>query len=335
VIGALLLLAALGGAAEPSAAWVPIADGASAWVEHLPGDGPVVVLCHGISSNHRFWDLDEAHSFARWLQARGYDVWNMDLRGHGPARRDEAGHRQRAGWTIDDYGQGDLPAVFAYVRAETGAAKLNFVAHSLGGMAFAAYLAQEPEPPIASAVIVASPLDFRDPDRVTGLALRGARVASVAPFVPTPLGGRVAARLQHLPLRLDERLSAPGRMTPTSRRAMYRTVVSPMSSGELRQLGLAARAGDFTSADGAVTYREALGQVQVPMLFLAGRADHVASPDRVWGYFDAVGSPDKRFAVIGEAEGASGDYGHIDFALAEHAAADVFPLITAWIQEHP
>ena len=41
-----------------------------------------VLLCHGLSSNSLAYDLGGDHiSFAKYLQAKGYDVWAMELRG--------------------------------------------------------------------------------------------------------------------------------------------------------------------------------------------------------------------------------------------------------------
>ena len=116
---------------------------------------------------------------------------------------------------------------------------------------------------------------------------------------------------------------------------MFRTVVSPLSRGEVRQFSLARKDGEFRSADGQVAYRHALGSVTVPMLFLAGRADRVVSPDRVWTYYDSVGSSDKAFVVISKANGYSGDYGHLDFGCADRAVEDVYGWIGYWLDAHP
>lgn len=315
--------------------WIEAPDGDVSALTHHPGGGEPVVLCHGISSNARFWDLSEGRSLAAWLVSRGYDVWNLDLRGHGLAVRDAEGRRQRAGWNVDDYGKQDLPAVFAEVKRRTGADRVHFVGHSMGGMVLAVYLASTPEPPLASAVVVGSPLDFRDPDGLFTALLTGAPWMTSLPFVPTPAGAWLAARLRGGAIAAEEILYNPENLAEEAdQRAMMDTVVSPLSRGEIRQFGL-ARSGEFVSADGAVRYRESLGEVQVPMLFLAGRADRVVSPDRVWGYYEAVGSVDKRFLVLSDAAGTVADYGHLDLGDGDRAATEVFPLIGDWLAAHP
>ncbi len=81
-------------------------------------------------------------------------------------------------------------------------------------------------------------------------------------------------------------------------------------------------------------YLDTLADADVPIQFWAGRADHVATPDAVYAYYDALGTDDKMFIVASEANGFAGDYGHLDFGPSDHAATDVFPRILAWFEEH-
>lgn len=330
------LLAALAwGAPEPERTWVGTDDGD--WValhRRARPDAPPVVLVHGISSNHRFWDLSDERSLAVHLWDAGFDVWNMDLRGHGDARKDPEGKLQKRGWSVDDYGRFDLPAAFTHVREATGRSDLHYVGHSMGGMVLAVYLAHTPEPGLASAVAVGSPLDFRDPDLLVRLLLGGAPLARGA-NLPTPAGGLALSLLgRSAPFTTDALLHNPDNLAPAAEAKMLRHVVSPLTKGEIAQLAQARSDGAFRSADGSVVYREELGDVTVPMLFVAGRADHVVSPDRVWSFYEAVGSADKQFTIAGRSSGMQGDYGHLDLGCGDHAAQDVFPLVTGWLTAH-
>lgn len=320
----------------PERVWVETEDGAWLAAHRTPRPGaPPVVLCHGISSNHHFWDLAPGRSLAEHLWSQGYDVWNLDLRGHGDALRDPEGRRQRPGWTVDDYGTKDLPAAFAHVLQATGAPALHYVGHSMGGMVLAVYLAHTPDPPLASAVVVGSPLDFRDPDALVKLLLDASPAMGPLGSLPTPAGAKLLAVLgRNAPLQLDALIHNPENVSRRAERLMLRRVASPITRGEAAQLGQARRDGEFRPVDGGPPYRERLGHVRVPMLFIAGRADRVVSADRVRVYHDAVGSPDKAWLIASRANGMHGDYGHLDLGAGDHAAVDVFPRIAAWLDAH-
>jgi pimeloyl-ACP methyl ester carboxylesterase len=314
--------------------WVEVGDGHHLALHHKPNPGrPPVVLCHGISSNHRFWDLEPGRSLADALWDAGFDVWNMDLRGHGDAERHPDGARQKGGWTVDDYGRVDLPAAFARVTAATGAERVSYVGHSMGGMVLAVYLATHPEPAVARAVVVGSPLDFRDPDPVVEALFGAAPVGEALGRVPTPAGARVVAVTgRDTLLKFDEIVHNPANIDRKAEARMLREVVSPLYRGEIEQFSLVRLDGEFHSADGAIVYRQALRDVDVPMLFVAGRADRVVSPDRVWSYYEAVGSDEKSFVMASVANGMHGDYGHLDLGCGDHAKDDIFPLIVGWLQ---
>ncbi len=81
--------------------------------------------------------------------------------------------------------------------------------------------------------------------------------------------------------------------------------------------GYLDRACPSPSAEGEIVWRERLAEVDVPMLFVAGRADHVVTPDRVKAFQDAVVSPD------------------LDFGCAPAAEDALFPPLIAWLADRP
>ncbi|TNE84208.1 MAG: alpha/beta hydrolase [Deltaproteobacteria bacterium] len=323
-------------AADAERFWVESERGVWAHVQRYPGEGEAVVLVHGISSNHHFWDLMPGRSLALYLSERGYDVYNVDLRGHGFARRGADGKRQKVGWTVDDYGAFDVASVVEHIRKSRGLDEVHYVGHSMGGMVLAVYMALHPQPHLASAVAVASPLDFRDPDPAMQKMLKNAWIAKLFGYTPTPAGARFLVGFGYkAPFHGDEWVLNPDNYEKEAYKATMRRVVSPLSRGEVDQFGLIARSdNEFVSENGRTKYRESLGHVRVPMLFLAGRADRIVSPDRVKGFYEAVGSREKEFVVAGRENGFAGDYGHLDFGTSDHAEAEVFPRIEAWIRGH-
>ena len=77
----------------------------------LDGTRAPVLLVHGFGQNRYSWHLP-ARSFANHLARAGFDVFNLDLRGHGRSR-DHGSQRCRG---VEDYVQEDVPAAVAEVQ---------------------------------------------------------------------------------------------------------------------------------------------------------------------------------------------------------------------------
>lgn len=311
---------------------VPTDDGGAVALHHHPGPGPPVIVVHGISSNHHCWDLAPDRSLAVALVEAGYDAWLLDLRGHGDARFDARGEPQRGGWTIDDYGRYDVPAAIEAVRAATGAHKVGYVGHSMGGMVAAVYTALYGDDALAALVVVASPVEFSDPDPLLALGGASMTAGTVLGRVHTPMMADLAALMRHAPFRFDDILFSSDNLSPAARRLMYQQVVSPLTRGELRQFSGILQQGRFTSEDGSIDYLDALSRLRTPLLTIAGRADQVATADRVRPWVERAGSAEKRFVLAGRVNGFLHDYGHLDLTVGDDAAEEIYPLITGWFE---
>lgn len=309
---------------------VPTADGAVVHLHRHPAHGPPVLLVHGLSSNHWSLDLGPDRSLAAHLQARGFDAWALDLRGHGDARRTETAGAQVAGWTLDDYGRHDLHAAIEHIRAETGAARLGYVGHSMGGMVAAIYQAWHGDAALGALVVVGSPIDFGHLDPLVARSLDAMVVGSIPRRLPGPAVGAAAARLGGAG-PLGAFLWTQGSISKEAERRLVARAAGNMSRQELSHLRAAIREGRLVSADGELDYAEALAELQVPLLVLAGRADHIAPPDRVRPWVELSGSADETFLVAGRANGFSFDHGHVDLVVGDTAPAEIFPLITGFL----
>src|SRR5438128_2664265 len=62
--------------------------------KHLPEGAtrPPVMLIHGFAQNRYSWHTSR-RSMSAWLAQRGFDVYNLELRGHGKSRGDARGER--------------------------------------------------------------------------------------------------------------------------------------------------------------------------------------------------------------------------------------------------
>ncbi len=308
-------------------------DGAELVLHHYPpwgatvSDVPVLV-CHGIASNTRTWALGMGRDIGTALAQRGFDTYLVNLRGHGessPAPPETS---------MDTYALHDVPAIIATVRGLTGAEEVAWVGHSLGGMVFVAYLEQTPDPPVAAAVTVASPLDWRADDFITELArtlIKGFQHGGAVPA--RGLGAFYAQWGGQIPMDLDKIVYAQDNMERAALADMMRVGMSPIQAGVLQQFARSVEAGAFLSADGSKNYLEGAAGIQVPFLVIAGRADRLCPPERTVVFFDTLGSADKTWRVFGRDQGDARDYGHVDLCNGDHAAEDVYPVIADWLTE--
>lgn len=298
-------------------------DGWDGQIRHYAGDGPSVLLVHGMGANHYNWDFRPEVSLAAWLQERGYDVWIPALRGDS----DTVAPSRRA-WrstTFDDIAIHDIPAILDAVRDHTGDAKIAWVGHSMGGMLLYTTLAQWPDR-IEAGVTIGSPATFPDTrweHRVlgrSGWALRGrgrlpgalaARWASSMFGLDTPMFGLIADR---------DNLDA------AEANGLARVGLTDISRPMARQAASWMKAGTITRVDGSVWVE---GGADVPMLALGASHDKIVPAANVEA--SCALFPACTYTLLGTAAGLSRDYGHVDAVLGTTAPDEVYPLVGAFL----
>ncbi len=296
--------------------------------------GPPVLMVHGISSNARGVDVDESHSMPRWFARHGREAWTLSLRGTGAS--DHPGDRGLPSLIcFDDYWQHDLPAAIAKVRSVSGADTIDYIGHSMGGMTVYAYLSQRGSG-LHRVVTLGSPtrLDFGQV-AVGLLAQVTQSVISRAWSAPSELGAHLAAPLQHsMPDGPLERLL----FNPESTRVetferLLAQGTADTAGGTGHQL-VKLVTGHFESADGSIDFRRDLQRVRTPILVVAAKLDRVAPTPAVKDAYRLIGGP-KAWRLITRANGAAGEYGHMDLLLAEHAADDVWAPALQFLSDEP
>lgn len=94
---------------------------------YAAGDGPTIVLVHGITESRRSWDP----LFPKFLQS-GYRVVLVDLRGHGDSS------------AVGPYDLATMASDLGHVLAAEECSDALLVGHSLGGAVVSAYAAGGP-----------------------------------------------------------------------------------------------------------------------------------------------------------------------------------------------
>jgi pimeloyl-ACP methyl ester carboxylesterase len=310
-------------------------DGWELDLRHIKATGgtphavPVVVQ-HGIVANGRNMDLDERHSIARALAARGFDVWVPSLRGTGLSEKPgERGHQ--ADWSFDTYIQHDVPSYLAEIRARTGAAQVDWVGHSMGGMILYAYLSSGGAG-VRRVVTMGSPVRLRWSGKVESAVRSVSSMAEVAARLPLRGFTRFAIPVQgEFDGPVERLLITPENTTPETWRRLLAVSVDNLPPPLLAQFAGWLERDRFDSREG-FDYLAGLAKVTVPVFVMAGRADGLVPPWCARPAYDTLGSTEKRWWIAGEANGLDADYSHMDLVLGERAATEIFPRVAAWLE---
>jgi alpha-beta hydrolase superfamily lysophospholipase len=293
-------------------------------------DGQVhapVILVHGFGQNRYAWHLPE-RSFVNHLAEHGFDVFNVDLRGHG--RSAELGSRRSRG--VDDYIRGDLPAVIDAVLARTHAERAFLIGHSLGGICVATAGAREPDK-VAGVVTIGPPHALgrghfvlgnvlRMAGRTVGLTriLRGSRVRLPVDWIGKAVHATRFAwdsELAPLPIRAWK----PGSFSRSELRSYIERSFDGASLGTLDDLMELATTGELRSRIDGTSFTKLIEHSTLPLLAISGAADRLANPGSVKPIYERSRSSDKTYVKL--------DAGHGDLLVGKQAPETTWPLVTA------
>ena len=287
-----------------------------------------VILIHGFGQNRYTWHSSR-RSFANYLAREGWDVFNVDLRGHGRARRFGA-PRPRV---MYEYIEEDVPAFIREAIALSGHDRVFLVGHSMGGLISYAVGSTSMRQHVRGIVTIGSPYRFgqgsallmllRDAAGAIGwTGLFDSNPALPVRFVGKHLQKRAALwdnRILPLPIRgwvpggvekevLDEYLSK------TFEHTSLAVALDIFKAG--------SRQG-WKSLDGMIDYSMAFEMLDRPLLVIAGTEDQLAPPESVRPAFVGSKSSDKTYRAW--------PLGHLDLVMGREATRTVWPMVKEWI----
>ena len=335
---------------------VEAVDGFQLTIEHFSSrtDRPPVVLCPGFGGNRFNFDLDENHSLARYLDKEGFDIWTVELRGHGRSqfKADSLIRGHVPDWNMDDHIEKDVPAILDAITKLTAHRKLIWIGHSLGGMVVYCLLARYPEFArfFVGLITIGSPGHV---ERKGGKLIAAAMLSLLSLKRQGGLPTRPLMRILFSPAaqriglkRLWRLWLNPDNMDRAVLQSTMRLGTENFSPGILRQWLASMRMRSLISSDGSFDYFQKMNKVDIPVLFIGGTVDRLAPVSSINAVYDRVQSLDKRMRIFGKRgfelmAGSSPkqrsdkvDYGHDDLLLGEASYSEVFPYIARWIEEH-
>jgi pimeloyl-ACP methyl ester carboxylesterase len=296
----------------------------------LGGTHAPVLLVHGYGQNRYAWHLP-ARSFSNYLARAGFDVFNLDLRGHGRSRHLGA-HRPNH---IADYVREDVPGAIEEIHRISGARPVYYVGHSMGGLiGYAA--AASLDGALAGLTTLGSPYHFArgswplmlagslmlavdrkvplghaaPPLKPLGEAMRLLRAFIESPLFPSPIRGFAARSMeptvlgQHMSLAMD---------------AGSVVVLKNLFLGGVESRRSGHRLGGLTG------YAGAFEKLDMLLLIIAGTKDDLAPPASVLPAYESSRAGDKTYRTFPR--------GHIDLIVGRDAPLTVWPLIEAWLRQ--
>ena len=307
--------------------------------------GPVI-LSHCIGVSQLMYSIDTiATNLLEYLYERGFDVWLLD---HRLSIELPASHRQS---TMDDVATKDYPAAVAKVIELSGAANVQVVAHGVGSSTFTmAMLAglQGVRAAVCSQVSTDLLVPFlnRFKSRLTPLAYHsGMRVLSTYTDADAGHLDRLYDwGIKYYPMPAKERCRNPAcqrvsglfgnlyehdQLNADTHRALHE-MFGVVNLTAMRQLSLLSTVTHLVDAAGENVYLPHLQRLAMPIAYLHG-GDNIcvlpSSTQRTMDRVIACNGPDHYVRHL------IPNYGHVDCIIGKDAATDVYPLISAHLED--
>ena len=281
--------------------------------------GVPVILVHGFAQNRFSWHLS-GRSFQAYLASRGFDVWNVELRGHGRSR--DLGSASAADFR--DY-------IFDLCRVIDCCEEPPFaIAHSMGAPVI---LGASTERKLRGLVPIGGIYGFGSNERL----LRAI----------TSMTARLNPLLSALTLSINTKIFAPmiTRNLPIADLWGYGLPIAGWSPGSVEFTLLRERIEqgfDWTSlavwsqmsrwANGEELYFDkAFRGSDTPLLVVLGDQDALLGIEDGMKCYEASGASDRE-AVIFNAYDHGCHWGHLDLVLGRSARQVTWPYIAAWLE---
>ena len=290
-----------------------------------------VVLLHGYGQNRYAWHLP-SRSFFNHLVKAGFDVFNLELRGHGRSRHLGAHPPSQ----VSAYVREDVPAAIEEVRKLSGHRPVFLLGHSLGGLVAYASAATLGDA-IGGVTTLGSPYQFTQGSWT--LATLGTAMLALDRRVPLGHGGfelkplmeavRLLRGFVESPIfPLPIRGFVPGSLEPQILSQHMALAMDLGSVAVLRNMFLSAaearRGGQCLG--GLSEFADAFeARTDLPLLVVAGTKDDLAPPPSVEPAFARSRSLDKTYRTFPR--------GHLDLLVGRESPQTVWPLVQAWLQK--
>ncbi len=291
----------------------------------LDAKGRVVMLLHGLGSNHQGFHLPN-RSMATWLAGRGHDVWMPELRGHGRSVV------ERYDWCLDDYLEYDIPALIEGIKRFSGSDRIDWVGHSMGGILLMCYGALHHRGDIERGVAIGSALDLRVGS--SGFERLLMLRPLLEPLVAIPYGSLahlVAPALGRGGLEAVETFNAwPENVETEVFQQLHARCFHSIPTSLLSHLATAFEEEGLRLKSGTRIGAE-IGGNEIPIRLISGSQDRQVAAEAVEHTAEMLkGRAD--LVTCDPGEGYESHYGHWDLVMGRRAETEVWPAVAEWIE---
>jgi pimeloyl-ACP methyl ester carboxylesterase len=278
---------------------------------------PVIIIPGYQMNSFIFGFHPRGLSLEGYLASRGIEVWSVDLRGQGRARR--AGGDDRFG--LAELAIDDLGAAIAHVRARSKMRNdaVDLLGCSLGTALAFAHVACVPDAPVKTIVSMGGLVTWVHVNRVL-------RVAAHAPWLVARLRMKNTRALAATALPLLTRWAPSllsiylnAKSTDTSQHEVMVKTVEDANPYVNREIAEWIARRDLVVR--GVNVSKALGGIHHPFLCVVANDDGIVPPKTARATFDAIGSQDKKLLCVGDARTP---IAHADLFLADIAPERIF-----------
>ena len=281
---------------------------------------PPVILVHGFAQNRFTWDCSH-RSMTNYLAKLGYDVWNMELPGHGRSELPE----NKGGDSFSSY-------VHALIQVATYIDKPAFwIGHSLGGATVYAAATQIDKKYIRGVIGLAALYHFGN-NPITHVICRITQKLTTFPAInsiriKTKNGGLVLSKLYGL-------TDVVGYTFPLS--GWWPETVEPELFEERMRLGM-----DWTNVQiwkemsgwalkKQFPFAEEWKKLDIPLLVALADKDHLLTIRDGRPAYHESGSSDKKLVIFDDYHHET-HYGHLDIILGKKAPKHVWTYLSDWM----
>ncbi len=284
----------------------------------MPGStGEPVILSSSAHLRPSSMDAFPDRSLVRTLHAAGYDVYLFHHRGSAGAVPPQG----IASFDFDDMVAHDVPAAIDLVGNISGAKRVHWIGHGLGGQLVVGHLAQGAPGRIASAVTIGSAVRF---PRLGSTARRAAAVAKALPaHWQLPL--RKVQSLLTVASRSTDLNSIGVRIEGPHARSILMECGNDLALGLAQQIARWHEVGHLVDRHNRFDYLAGLASVTTPILAIASSGDGICPPESSRPIVGATACKENEWWELGPS------WGHLDFIAGPDAARTVYPRILSWM----